>query len=159
MKDHSLSLSLGKKASGNDNNLPTIPDTPQGSNMPPTSPEGTAIMGALEIAKEVTRCYTDYVKCREHEITERKRIMATLKAMKYCVDAQKEIFLKQLELEYEERNRMYDSIEMAQKVALETNDRELLRESMYWMLQVFQGKSKTDIKCFIEGSSLITRNF
>ena len=148
MKETLPNLAEIKKAADDNKNTPR---NPQGSNIPVSSPEGAAIMCAVEITKELTRCYTDYAKCKQHEITERKRITATLKAMQYYIDAQKEIFLVQIEKEYEERNRLYDALALAQKKAMEDNDREMLKDIMYCMIQVFQSPLKAGSKCAIDG--------
>lgn len=105
----------------------------------PISPsvETAVIMGVLDISKEAIRCFTEYEKCKEHEKTERKRIAATLRAIEYQIDAQKEVYLKELDKHYEERNRLYDIAERAQTKALELGDKEMLKLCYNMILDVY----------------------
>lgn len=127
---------------GEVSNPPSDPQTPPPRNpgvptpMPVTS-EAAVIMGVVDITKESIRCFTEYAKCKEHEITERKRINATLKAVKYQIDAQKEVYLQELEKNYEERNRLYDMAEKAQQKALELDDKEMLQLCYNMILNVY----------------------
>lgn len=107
----------------------------------PTSLEEIAISGAMnaigDILKESIRCFTDYAKCKEHEKTERERITATLEAIEYQIDAQKEVYLKELDKQYEERNRLYEAVERAQNVALSIGDKEMLKICLNCMLNIY----------------------
>lgn len=135
MKDYFSDLLPQNKSSYND-----IENNPASSNnsMPiPSSPEGTLIMGVMDITKETIRCFTDYAKCKEHEKTERKRIAATLRALEYKIDAQKELYLKELDKQYEERNRLYTMAEKAQEKALNTGDTEMLQLCYNLILNVY----------------------
>lgn len=62
----------------------------------------------IDIIKDTISCFTDYLKCKENEITERKRIAANLQAIEYRIDAQKEIYLEELKMSFAERNKIYD---------------------------------------------------
>lgn len=110
----------------------------------PTSPEAAIVMGVLDISKEAIRCFTEYAKCKEHEKTERKRIAATLKAIEYQIDAQKEVYLKKLDKQYEERNRLYDVAEKAQEKALELGDKEMLKICYNFILNVYNKPTGTN---------------
>ena len=114
-------------------------NSPVPSNPPsiPTTPEDAILTGLLDITKETIRCFTEYAKCKEHEETERKRISYALRAIIYQIDAQKEAYLKYLDKTYEERNRLYDIAERAQKKALENGDTEMLRICYNFMLNVY----------------------
>ena len=103
----------------------------------PLNSQTAILMSITDITKESIRCFTDYAKCREHEKTERKRIKATLRAIQYQIDAQKEIYLKELDKNYEERNRLYDIAEKTQKKALELNDKEMLQLCFNLILDVY----------------------
>ena len=118
---------------------PQKTDFPAPSNPPsiPTSPEEAILMGVLDITKETIRCFTEYAKCKEHEETERKRISYALRAIIYQIDAQKEAYLKFLDKTYEERSRLYDIVERAQKKALENGDTEMLRMCYNFILNVY----------------------
>lgn len=118
-----------------DSNKPD--DAPQPSVPVPTSPEAAALMGILDITKETIRCFTEYAKCKEHEKTERKRITATLRVMEYQISAQKEAYLKNLDKQYEERNRLYDMAEKTQEKALELGDKEMLKICYNLILNVY----------------------
>ena len=61
-----------------------------------------------DVTTTAIKCFTDYLECRQHEETERNRIMACLEAVKYRIDAQKEVYIAELNKKYEERNRLYD---------------------------------------------------
>ena len=103
----------------------------------PMTPETAVIMGVVDITKETIHCFTEYAKCREHEKTERKRITATLRAIQYQIDAQKEEYLKELENQYEERKRLYDLAEKTQEKALELGDKEMLQLCYNLILNVY----------------------
>ena len=143
MKDFFADLSIQNNNVGAEiSTPPSNPQTPAPGNsgIPtpmPVTPEAAAIMGVVEITKESIRCFTEYAKCKEHEITERKRINAALKAVKYQIDAQKEVYLHELEKNYEERNRLYDMAEIAQQRALELGDKEMLQLCYNMILNVY----------------------
>lgn len=103
----------------------------------PLPPQAAAVIGVIDITKEAIRCFTEYAKCKEHEKTERKRIAATLRAIEYQIDAQKEVYLKEMSMQYEERKRLYDMAEKAQEVALELNDIEMLKTCYNMILNVY----------------------
>ena len=118
------------------------------------SPE-TATMGILvDIGKDLVRCYTEYAKCREHEITERKRITATLKAIEHRINAQKEVILVTLEKDYEERNRLYDNLTKLQEYAIASNNIEALKITLNIMVQIFQTPLKINPESFLIGNTL-----
>ena len=136
------------------NNAPNVPTSPQGHNIPMPSPE-SATMGILvDIGKDLVRCYTEYAKCREHEITERKRITATLKAIEHRINAQKEVILVTLEKDYEERNRLYDNLTKLQEYAIASNNIEALKITLNIMVQIFQTPLKINPESFLIGNTL-----
>ena len=100
-------------------------------------PETAAIMGVVEITKESIRCYTEYLKCKEHEVTERKKINAQLKIMEYQINARKESYLKHLACDHEERMRLFEIAEKAQEVALKVGDLEMLKIACNQLLNVY----------------------
>lgn len=95
------------------------------------------LMSVPEMIKETIRCFTDYAKCKQHEETERKRITAQLKAIEYQINAQKEVYLKELEIRYEERNRLYSMAEKSQEKALVDGDKEMLKICYNLILNVY----------------------
>jgi hypothetical protein len=101
--------------------------------------DAVVVASVLEITKEAMRCFTDYEKCVEHEKTERKRIAATLSAIEYKIDAQKEIYLDVLNKKYEEKNRLYDLAWGSLEKALERNDTYMLRLILNFILAVYNG--------------------
>lgn len=121
----------------------------------PTSPEAMVISGVIDLTKEAMRCFTSYLACKEHEITERKRITAMLRAVEYQIDAQKEVYLKELDKKFEERNRLYDMAEKAQELALELGDKEMLQMCYNLILNVYNGSIKADTT----GRALSTNGF
>lgn len=110
-----------------------------------SSPETMIVMGCLDLTKEAINCLTDYAKCREHEKTERKRITEAFKAIKYQIDAQKEVYLAELEKRYEERFKLYDMTLKAQEVALETSDKEMLMMCYDFILEVYNDSVDTKL--------------
>ncbi|WP_214861822.1 hypothetical protein [Exiguobacterium sp. s161] len=108
------------------------------------TPETIIISGVIDLTKEEMRCMTEYAKCREHEKTERKRIAATLRAIEYQIDAQKEVYLKELEMNYEERNRLYDMLEKTQEKALELADKELLKICYNMILNIYNNPIRSN---------------
>ena len=128
--------------SQNYNNLNGGVNNPPAPNPDPTTPvplttDSAIVMGVIDITKESIRCYTEYIKCKEQEETERRRISATLRAIQYQIDAQKDVYLKELEKKFEERNRLYDMAEKAQAVALEIGDKEMLQICYNLILNVY----------------------
>ena len=93
----------------------------------PVSTSPAIPLELVDITQEITRCFTDYAKCKEHEKTERKRILATLKAIELQIDFQKEAFLKLLDKHYEERSKLYASVENWAQKALMEKDTEVLK--------------------------------
>lgn len=137
MKDYFSELPTYNNNSGE---TETSPAPPPGNPVPapiPPTPEIAVIMGAVDITKESIRCFTDYVKCKEHEKTERKRISATLRAIQYQIDAQKEVYLKELENKFKERDYLYHLAEKAQEKALELGDKEMLQLCYNFILNVY----------------------
>lgn len=142
MKDYFSNLPQRYNSFSNagDNKPAPASQLPQPSAPPmtvPASPEVAVVMGVVDITKESIRCFTDYAKCKEHEKTERKRIAATLRAIQYQIDAQKEVYLKELDKQYEERNRLYDMAEKAQEKALSIGDKEMLQLCYNLILNVY----------------------
>ncbi|MDD6070375.1 MAG: hypothetical protein PUC12_06090 [Clostridiales bacterium] len=132
MKDYFTDLSIQKehvqeKESNLVNSATSIPLTA----------DAAIVAGTVDITKECIRCFTEYAKCKEHEITERKRISAMLRAVQYQIDAQKEVYLRELEKNYEDRNRLYDMAEKTQQKALELGDKEMLQLCYNFILNVY----------------------
>lgn len=138
MKDYFSNLPQKYHSSSNEGENVPMPPLQSPNTVPiPTSPEAAIIMSVVDITKETIRCFTDYAKCREHEKTERKRIVAMLQAIEYKIDAQKEVYLKELEAQYEERNRLYSIAEKAQEKALSIGDKEMLQLCYNLILNVY----------------------
>lgn len=134
MKDYFSDLPQQYNLSQVDGQNKSAPSSQTSSPMSiPTSPEGVV----FDITKETIRCFTEYAKCKEHEKTERKRIAATLRAIEYQIDEQKQVYLKELDKQYEERNRLYNMVEEAQKKALELGDKEMLKMCYNLILNVY----------------------
>lgn len=136
MKDYFSDIpqkQLTPQANGQEKFAPS----PQPSMPIPITPQAATLMGVLDITKETIRCFTEYAKCKEHEKTERKRIAATLRAIEYQIDAQKEVYLKEMSMQYEERNQLYNMLEKAQERALELNDIEMLKTCYNMILNVY----------------------
>ena len=112
----------------------------------PVSTNPAMTMELLDITKETMRCFTDYAKCKEHEKTERKRILATLKAIELQINSQKEAFLKMLDKHYEERNKLYALAEDVMQKALMENDKELLLYCCNFILNIYNGNAPMDPK-------------
>lgn len=124
-KYNNYALSSSDPAPMTTSPVPTSP-TPQSPQPMHAPPEALLIASGLDIIKDSIRCFTEYKMCQEHEKTERKRITATLKAITYQIDANKEVYLKEMEKRFEERNKLYDLAHEAQKKALELEDKEML---------------------------------
>lgn len=97
-----------------------------------------AVKAATDITKEAMHCFEEYAKCREQEVTERKRIRAQLQAVNHWIDANKEIYLKQIETGAEERKMMYKAVEGVIEKATKEQDLEMLKVAMNFMLTVYQ---------------------
>lgn len=126
----------------NGNNLPDQqPSDQHGSNssieLPALTPEVAIINAVSDITTTSIKCFTDYQKCLEHEITERKKIAATLQAIVSQINANKEMFLAQLENDFSERNRLYDLAEKSQEKALELGDKEMLGICYNFIINIY----------------------
>lgn len=103
------------------------------------SMSASAIAAVTDIYKESLLCFTDYMKCREHEITERARISACLAAIVEKIAADKEMYMKTLEMNFNERTLLYDKVNETIAVANDHRDTEMLKLAYNFMLTVFQG--------------------
>lgn len=104
----------------------------------PMSPEAAGLFVVADIVKESIVCFTDYMKCREHEITERKRINACLKAVMHQIDANKEVYLKTMEMQFEERKQLYSLANGALELAKKNNDSEMMKLAFNYLLNIYQ---------------------
>lgn len=145
MKDYFSDIPQ-KHGTSQANGQKKLATSPQPSMPIPITPQEAALMGVLDITKEAIRCFTEYAKCKEHEMTERKRIAATLKAIEYQIDAQKKVYLKEMDKQYEERNRLYDVAEKAQVIALDRGDIEMLKTCYNFILDVYNKPNGSDGK-------------
>lgn len=105
-------------------------------------PQTAAINAVADIYKESIRCFNDYAKCKEYEITKREQICASLSAVIKKINANKEIYLKTLETNFAERKMLYDKTDETIKKATETNNLEMLRTAYDYMLTVFREGNK-----------------
>lgn len=138
MKDYFSNLPQQYNTSRADGQDKPVATSQSSTLMPiPITPEAIIVTGVLDITKEAMRCFTEYAKCREHEKTERKRIAATLRAIEYQIDAQKQVYLKEMDKQYEERNRLYDMLEKTQEKALELSDKEMLKICYNMILNIY----------------------
>ena len=101
------------------------------------SVEEAVVNGAIDVTKHAIQCLTEYMECKEHEKTERKRIVAELKATIHRIDAQKEVCLQLLNYEHEEKMHLYSLLEESQRKALEIGDHEMLRMCYDVLLQIY----------------------
>jgi len=67
----------------------------------------------------------------------KESILLLLRAIEYQIDAQKQVYLKELDKQYEERNRLYDMAEKVQEKALELGDKEMLKICYNLILNVY----------------------
>lgn len=123
------------------NQIPTPSPVPT-----PTSPELIAINAVLDIAKESMRCFTDYMKCKEHEITERQRIRACLSAVIEKIGAQKDMYIKTIEKNYAERKELYTKADAALQKALELQDIDMLKCTYNYILTVYNGSGNSTVQ-------------
>lgn len=99
---------------------------------------GEQVVGAVvDIYKESVQCFTDYMKCKEHEKTERKRISACLSAITTQINAQKEVYLKMLDNAFEERKELYSKANAALKKATDDGDMEMLKCCFNYLFTVY----------------------
>jgi hypothetical protein len=119
---------------------------PQPNPMPTLDPQAMIVDTVVGIAREAMTAVTDYLKCKQEQITERKRISATLKAVTAQIEANKEMYIKGLEMYYAEINKLYDTANKAVERALENNDMEMLKCTYNFILTVYsQGNDKLEM--------------
>ncbi|MDF2892044.1 MAG: hypothetical protein K0R80_2411 [Clostridia bacterium] len=99
-------------------------------------PEVLVIEAVVDITKESIRCFTDYMKCREHEVTERHRITAQLKAINEAINAKKEMYIATLEKNHDKIKEAYAMGNMVVKSALETGNTEMVRETYKFIISM-----------------------
>lgn len=107
--------------------------------------ENVVTIETIGLIKETIRCYSEYAKTVEQERTERKRIIANLKVIKYQIDAQKEVCLKALDKHYEERRVLFEDIRSAIRKATEDGDKEMLMLSGNLLLSLYDSKANNQI--------------
>lgn len=100
-------------------------------------PETVLVGAAVDVIKETARCFTDYLKCREHEETERARIRAQLSVFTQILVAQKEKYLTQLEQDYKKWQDMYNSANQALQLAMEKWDTQFIKEVLNLMAKFY----------------------
>lgn len=123
----------------------------------PVSASPAIPLELVDITQEIMRCFTDYAKCKEHEKTERKRILATLKAIELQIDFQKEAFLKLLDKHYEERSKLYASFENWAQKALMEKDTEVFKICCGLISTIYNSNGPIDPKKMFP--SLPTKTF
>lgn len=123
----------------------------------PVSASPAISLELVDITKETMRCFTDYAKCKEHEKTERKRILATLKAIELQIDFQKEAFLKILDKHYEERSKLYALVQDRLQKALMEKDTEVLKVCCDFITTIYNSNGSIDPKKMFP--SLPTKTF
>lgn len=123
----------------------TTPSTGANSNYE-INPQQMIVDIVVGTAKEAMNAVTDYLKCKQEQITERKKISAVLSAVTTQIEANKEMYIKGLELYYSERNRLYDQANKVIDKALENNDMEMVKVTYNFILTVYnQGNDKLEL--------------
>lgn len=99
--------------------------------------DAIAIGTAADVIKESIRAYADYAKCKEVEITERKRIAGIIEVLNKKIESEKEVILKYMENSFEERERLYVRIDKVIELSLERADHEMLKLALNSMLVIY----------------------
>lgn len=99
-------------------------------------PQAIVIDAVLDIVKESIQCFTDYMKCREQEKTERLRIVEQLKAFNNAIEAQKEVYIDALEKNHDKVKRAYEMGNMVVKSALETGNMDMVKETYRFIIAI-----------------------
>lgn len=124
----------------------------------PSTPEAVVVGAMVDIAKESMRCFTDYLKCKEHEVTERIRIKAALSAITEKINAQKEMYIKTIETNYTERKELYNKADQALKYAVEMHDLDMLKCTYNYILSVYNGSTIATLQLagqFVDDNKMI----
>ncbi|MCD8503249.1 MAG: hypothetical protein LRY71_18330 [Bacillaceae bacterium] len=107
-----------------------------------TIPATVLAGSAVAIIKESIRCLTDYSKCREQEITERKRIAQQLKGFTEAIKAHKEFFTDSLANNQIKMEQAYDLANKVMKEALEQGNTEMVKETFNFIIAISQESAK-----------------
>lgn len=99
-------------------------------------PENMIIMN--DIVKHTMQCFKEYAICHEQEVTERKRIVAQMKVINNMIEAKKEIYLKYLQMRFEERKELYKSVQVVIESATEKEDMEMLKIALDFQRDIYQ---------------------
>lgn len=127
-----------------ESNAETVPfPSPLPSMTMPQDPRLEFAGEAIGLVKESMQCFTDYLKCREAEVTERKKIQATLAMVSEKIQAQKESFMKQLEFDYGERKLLYDKTDAVIQHALAMNDMDMVKFTYNYILTIHNKSENT----------------
>jgi signal transduction protein with GAF and PtsI domain len=99
-------------------------------------PTEILVGGALDIVKESIRCFTDYMKCREQEESERRRIAAQLRAINNAIDAQRESYFETLEKNHANVMEAYKMGNEVIKEAFKTGQMEMVKETYQFIIAI-----------------------
>ena len=133
-------------------------NTPVPNPDPSPIPQAVLIEVAIDIAKESLQCFTDYLKCKEHETTERQRIRANLKSITEEISTKKEMYIKTIETNFAERKELYSKADESLKKAVEVQDVEMLKCIYNYILNVYSGSEDATIRLaeqFVKASKVI----
>lgn len=151
MKDYFSDLWNGSKYYDNKGyeliETPSDRDSENNGGIQIYSPDEVVVKEVSDIIKTVIKCGNDYAKFREGQITERKRITAEYKLALSELEARKEVFLKKMENDHEEKMYLFEKICENSKLALERGDIDMYIFSSNKLLEIYErGLNKKILK-------------
>lgn len=111
---------------------------------------GYICSSAVDVIGEITQEITDYLKTKEHNITERKRIAAALEVATKLIENDTEKFKLYLESEYKDKDRLYTNAEKMIDKGLAENNLEILNAGCNFMMVAFNKNPLENYKSEID---------
>jgi hypothetical protein len=99
------------------------------------TPGGIAEIG--KVVSDTINSITDYMKCREYEITERQRIQACLRAITHQIDSNRIKFEQYMKASFAERELLYSRVDKLLNYAIEAGDVETAKLALNTILGIY----------------------
>ncbi|OAA86347.1 hypothetical protein [Clostridium coskatii] len=99
--------------------------------------ENKGVAEIEQLVKYAIDSVTDYMKCKQYEQTERKRIQSCLQAITDQINSNRIKFDQYMKASFAERERLYSRVDKFLNYAIETGDSEFAKLSLNVMLQIY----------------------
>jgi imidazoleglycerol phosphate dehydratase HisB len=145
--------------------LSNLPQQNKGVSLASSAAAGipqTIVVGAvIDIVKESIVCFTDYMKFKQQETTERQRIRDMLKAITLQIEANKEVTIKALDDQHEKFKMVMDHANQALEMAKEERDTEMVKSTFEFIIQmskIIGSQSDSAVDIFLNNGARLHLN-